>query len=444
MKKTLKNIALAALIAAMALVMTGCMSRSADEMYSLPQLQERYIQLQNCINEVLSSGAEYSAPTSGSYRQAVQLIDLDSDGTDEAVAFFTRRGEDKPLKVYVFRKTGTGYEVAATIEGEGTSFDNIGFPDMNGDGVLEIALGWKLTVDVNMLSVYAMNGYTPASVISTDYQEYTITQLSGRDDIAVIRLSGAELTGEVEHYTMTRDGEVESTSARLSTGIDALLRIRQTVLSGGENAILIEETTGGNNVTTDILAYRDEHITNITRDETSGISSDTTRAYAAYCRDINGDGALDVPNPVPLATQSESASYYVLEWYTYSINGKRRLVETTYNNYSDGWYMTLPGEWSGNMTVRRADTVGGERIIVFSEMEGDEIGRDFLAIYTLSGDNRYERVKAGNRFVLKEEDSVIYAAEILSDVTGAKTKLTEDEVRSNFDIIYSEWITGDI
>ena len=46
-------------------------------------------QLQSLIDEELASGSEYAAPTHGSYRQSVQLSDVDGDGADEALAFLS-------------------------------------------------------------------------------------------------------------------------------------------------------------------------------------------------------------------------------------------------------------------------------------------------------------------------------------------------------------------
>ena len=94
---------------------------SPEELYSLPQLPAEYTELNNCLNQVLESGAEYAAPVSGSNIQPVQLEDLDGDGAQEAVAFFRNSAEEKPLKIYIFTPRNDTYEQAAVIEGTGTS-----------------------------------------------------------------------------------------------------------------------------------------------------------------------------------------------------------------------------------------------------------------------------------------------------------------------------------
>ncbi|MGM9521329.1 MAG: FG-GAP repeat domain-containing protein [Oscillospiraceae bacterium] len=446
MKKKIRLLA-AAVSAAALLVLTGCMSTPADELYALPQLSEGYLQLQSVINQVLNSGAEYAAPASGSHRQAIQLEDVDGDGIKEAVAFFNFLGSDKPIKIYIFRKNAEGeYEEAARIEGEGTGIDSISYTDMDGDGVKEIAVGWQIVSGMNMLSVYSMKGYQVNQLINTDYTEYVVCDMNTTlgNDIVVLRVSSSELTGEAKLYSLTADGEMVNYSARLTNGIEAMLRVRTTSLSDGNNAVLVESSLNGGGIVTDILTAKKDKLVNITLDATSGVSEDTIRLYEVYCRDINGDGIIDVPKPVVLPSTSENTTYYMLEWHSYSSSGNAKRIFSTYNNYTDSWYLVLPDSWCGNITVRRVDGASGERAVVFSKvLEDGETLEDFLAIYTLTGENRAERASYGARFVLLAEEETIYAAEILTKDERFDLPVSQEIVRSNFRILYSEWITGE-
>ena len=76
------------LLAALLLALGGCgMGGSIDELYSLPQMADEYVELQRAIDAVLDDGAVYSAPVDGVHRQSVQLCDLNGDGEEEAAAF---------------------------------------------------------------------------------------------------------------------------------------------------------------------------------------------------------------------------------------------------------------------------------------------------------------------------------------------------------------------
>lgn len=79
------------LILCLCFLLTGCLFNSrVEDLYCLPQLPEEYTELKNKIDDILSDGAEYDAPLSGGNVQPVQLVDLDGDGTEEAVAFSAR------------------------------------------------------------------------------------------------------------------------------------------------------------------------------------------------------------------------------------------------------------------------------------------------------------------------------------------------------------------
>jgi hypothetical protein len=79
---------------ALLLLCCGCgLGGSIDELYSLPQMSDEYLELQHAMDAVLASGAVYSAPVDGTHRQSVQLVDLNVVGTEEAVALFRAAGE---------------------------------------------------------------------------------------------------------------------------------------------------------------------------------------------------------------------------------------------------------------------------------------------------------------------------------------------------------------
>ena len=446
MKKWIKLMLAAVIVISAAALLCGCVSSSADDLYALPQLSDDYIQLQSLINAILESGAEYSAPSAGSYRQPIQQEDIDGDGEKEAIVFFNFLGSDRPLRIYIFRMNDGVYEEAAVIEGEGTGIESISYLDMDGDGTLEIAVGWQLASDINMLSIYSLRSYQVSQVVNTDYTEYTVCNLDGQFNasVLVLRVSSAELSGEAKIYSMDRDTEVIMSSCRLTSGIEALLRVRNTQLADGKGAVSIESSYSGSGIVTDLLAVRNGELKNITLDESTGVSTQTVRAYSVYSRDINEDGVLDVPVLISLPTQSDNVSYYIIEWYSYYSTGAMVKICTTYNNTSDNWYLELPEDWIGNITVRRESNNSGERAIIFSRTDslGNTMG-DFLAIYALTGDNRAERATYANRFVLLAKEDTIYAAAILMGQQEVGLEISQNLIRENFHIIYSEWIIGE-
>lgn len=435
-------ILLASALAALWLL-AGCSGASAEDFYALPQLSDQYIQLQSRIDEILGSGAEFSAPTSGSNRQAVQLEDVDGDGVKEAVVFVSIAGSTKPQKIVIFRTTGDGYEEVARIEGEGAGIDSISYIEMDGSGAKEIAVGWRIASGMNMLSVYTMRDFTATNILNTDYSKFVPCDLDGdgASELIVLRLA-QEGGSEAEAYSLGADGEMTSEVAPLSADIRSLSRVRTGLIMGGVPMLLVEGSYGTSGIITDIFAMKNGVFANVTLDPVSGVSG-TARQSQVWSRDINGDGVMDVPQLMELPAQPGASTYYLTRWYDYRTTGRATLTATTFTNSADEWYLRIPNDWIGRFTVRRQDVLAGERAVIFSYTgRGLDEAEDFLAIYTLSGDNREERAVSGTRFPLSREEDRVYAADILSD-DPAPVNVTQEIVMNNFYRLYSEWITSD-
>ena len=104
MKKWKKKMAVLVASLVLALGLCGCaLETSAENLFTLPEVPVEYTGLSNTLNTYLKSGYEYINPTGGSNMQSLQMIDLDGDGSKEAVAFFRCASDEKPLKILFFR-----------------------------------------------------------------------------------------------------------------------------------------------------------------------------------------------------------------------------------------------------------------------------------------------------------------------------------------------------
>lgn len=115
-KRRIMSGLLALCIALSVLPLSACtapkLTLDPEELYALPELPERYTALNKQLSAIQESGAEYAAPVSGSNIQPVQMMDLDGDGREEALAFFRQSDGEKPLKIHIYLRrmmtTATG------------------------------------------------------------------------------------------------------------------------------------------------------------------------------------------------------------------------------------------------------------------------------------------------------------------------------------------------
>ena len=423
------------------ILLSGCYNAVAEELYSLPQASDEFLKLQVRIDEVRARGAEYAPPTGGEQRQSVHLMDIDGDGINEAVVFFVARAEDNPLKIYIFKAAGDDYVVADIIEGMGTGIESIRYVDMDGDGLLELVVGWQISSGVKNVSLYSLRSFQNIKLVQADYSALTVYDITGDglSDLCVVRIATAESPGVIEVFSLMSDGEVVSPAVYMSEGIESVSKLVTGRLSDGVPALFVDGKVAEGTIT-DVICQVDGVLRNIARSSTDETAP--PRVLFVSATDIDGDGVTDVPFPNPLPQQTDTV-YYTIDWCSYSSSGSRRVVTSTYHNFSDGWYITLPEEWGGRLTVRREDLVRGERALVFSlfDAEGEEMA-DALRIYTLSGDNRFERARLFGRFALLEKGETIYAVALYEPGPGFPGVPAFEDIRSGFKLIYSDWMTG--
>lgn len=424
------------LLAALLFCLSGCYSGNIDQYFSLPMASEEYRQLQSLIDEELASGSEYSAPIHGSYRQSVQLSDVDGDGADEALAFF--RDAAKNPKINIYDSENGEYRLARSISGEGSSIGRIDYADLTGDGQKELLVSWQISSGLSVLGVYSLAGWSGDVLLSTDSAEFVTGDINrdGCDELLNLRAANST-TYLVDQYTFPLGQEPQATSAALSAGISALQRLRMVTLAGDAPALLAESTLTTGDLVSDLFVCRDGSLINLTMNRTTQIS-ETRRSYSlVYAQDIDGDGSTEIPHPQQLYSRGDEV-FWSIAWFRYDASGRASTIMTTYHCVTDNWYLVLPSGWDVGLTVRRDDSVSGERAVILSRLRSDGSLEDYVAVYAITGENRYERARLDNRFLLQEEGTTVYAAKILDDKTD------ENTIRSRFHVIYTDWSSGSV
>lgn len=424
------------LLAALLFCLSGCYSGNIDQYFSLPMASEEYRQLQSLIDEELASGSEYSAPIHGSYRQSVQLSDVDGDGADEALAFF--RDAAKNPKINIYDSENGEYRLARSISGEGSSIGRIDYADLTGDGQKELLVSWQISSGLSVLGVYSLAGWSGDVLLSTDSAEFVTGDINrdGCDELLNLRAANST-TYLVDQYTFPLGQEPQATSAALSAGISALQRLRMVTLAGDAPALLAESTLTTGDLVSDLFVCRDGSLINLTMNRTTQIS-ETRRSYSlVYAQDIDGDGSTDIPHPQQLYSRGDEV-FWSIAWFRYDASGRASTIMTTYHCVTDNWYLVLPSGWDVGLTVRRDDSVSGERAVILSRLRSDGSLEDYVAIYAITGENRYERARLDNRFLLQEEGTTVYAAKLLDGKTD------ENTIRSRFHVIYTDWSSGSV
>ncbi len=441
MKRVLQKAAAAALTALLLLVNTGCSFRlvaSPDELYMLPNLPAEYTTLGESIQTLLSSGMEYAAPVSGAHTQNVQLMDLDSDGEQEAVVFLRNPAEEQPLRIHIFTSRADSYEETAVISGSGSSIYSFNACDLNGDGSMELLVGWETGMEMRALTVHAFHSGELRELARTGYARYAAADLDGDavQELTVFRTD--EQGAAVADLYVWKDGLEKASSCTLSFGMTELNAgsVVTGALRDGTAALFVSGVSG-NAMAADILIEDQGQLVNTVLSEFTGMTAEVFRYRGLLPEDINGDGITEVPAAVMIS----GTEHYRVDWYSYEAGGLRSASSSTYHNTADGWYLELPPEWIGAVTVSRTRNGDDEIAVTFSRR--DETAMPVLRICAISGSGREQKAARGNRLILSRQTDVIYTAELLSGNAGWTGTVTEDQLRSSFHLVERKWAAGE-
>ena len=470
-----------ALLLLLLLTLSGCFFREPEDLYQSPEQSADYLSLTQTIRNVKDSLAqEYGVEVedvsvmSGDNTALIQLQDLDRDGEREtAVTFFRVSEAEKPLKIYFFTRTAEDtYTVSAMVEGNGTAIYRVDYVDLNGSGCKEVVVSWQMSTGVYLLGAYSLEeamvrslqyaASAPAGSASaqglpdrealratewmtTVYDNYALYDLDQdtRTELAVVRVDKAGTNSAVDLYGW-RDGSfMVRASAPLSMGISSVEKngVETNFLKEDGDvpvrALYISSELADGHHVVDVVAYQDGNLKNLSLDET-GVSREMLDRYVDLePTDVNGDGVLELPTPVPLPNGGDTSAsdFWLIDWSQYSSTGKKMKVCTTYHNVADGWYLIVPEEWKDQITLRRRDSIG-QRSVIFYHLEGEgEDPTPFLVIYKFP--SQFDRADASNRFILREEEGAVYAAAVYD--SGWELGMSDADLQTAFHLIQSSW-----
>lgn len=434
----------ALLAAAMTLLLSGCFVKTVDELYTLPRHSDEYDQLEQTIEQVLSSqNAVYAAPVSGVNQQSVQFADLDGDGVDEAIAFLKTVGE-KPLKAYIFSRIDGDYRIADVIEGDGTSFASVEYASITGQAGVEIVIGRQLSSDVlQSLGVYAYTDGRSVELMNANYAEYRTTDLDsdGQKEILILRYDTDRQQSVAELYRWKKTQMEREPEAYLTAGAWPVKRILAGNMMQDVPAIFVTSAYEADGLVTDVFALQDDVFQNISARGTQQAAA-VTRGCYVYAADIDSDGLIELPQLLPLPlTDGVGENDAAISWYGLTLQGEPVQKLTTYHCVSGGWFLQIPSQWKNRFCVTRSAETDGVRSYAFTQWKNGRRADPIVTVYACSGETRAQAASEDGRFMLAEKSDVIYAARL---GTGAwADALSEDSLREMFRFIHIDWNSGE-
>lgn len=426
----------------LSLVLTGCAVRPVEDLYSPPKRSEDYNNLQSAIDNALNAMA-YCAPLSGENRQTVQQADLDGDGETEYL-LFAKGGQEKPLKILIFRKEKDAYVLWQNIESTGSAFDQVEYVQMDHRPGVELVVGRQVSDQVlRAVSVYTFAQGQSQTLLSANYSKYLTLDMDpdGRAELFILRPGQTETEkGVAELYTVENGTMQRYTEAAMSGPADQLKRVITGSLHGGTPAVFAATTVDESTIITDVYAIVNGIFTNVSLSAESGTSVQTLRNYYVYADDIDADGEVELPDLItmhPVAAGRTVQEQHLIRWYSLKPGGESVTKLYTFHNYVGGWYMELDTAWAERISVTEE---GNAYSFYLWDTAFREAGKIFT-VYALTGADRETQALAENRFLLLRGEYTVYAAYM--EVASGALSISREDLINCFRLIHQDWKTGE-
>lgn len=429
------------------LVLSGCTFPSGDDLLAAPKPSTNYQTLQAELEKQIASGISYTAPAEGENRSAIQLVDLDGDGVEEAISFFrgSSSATSNEFEIYVYRKQEDQYVCTGSIKGTGTAIQSVDFPVITPDGRRGMVVTWRLASDgTGALTMCDFDSdCAPGVLLETEYSAMELTDMTGDGAKDLLLMTTAPDGKRVARLYQYGDGSLMMVGeAATSAETVSVERVQTGHVLDDYTAVFAEEKmASGVGLTTDIFVFSGQTLLNLALDGEDSITRSTYRPVSVYASDINSDGVTELPRAVLMAGYSDAASsdaVFMLDWYAYSVDEPPTLVMTTYQNISDAWSLLIDPTWHDRITaVKTADS--GLSAVTFSEYVGRGGQIPLFTIYCATGSNRDYYAGRTDLLQLGQTAQAVYFARIADQASQSSLQISEEEIKNRFSLVKQDW-----
>ncbi len=426
------------LVTVLVFCFSGCslFEGSVDDMLLPPKLEGEMRPIQEALEDAAGQDITLRYPETGEYRSAIVLKDLNNDAENEAIAFYSVT-EDSTVTMHinVIAASDEQWQSKGDMSLVGNGIEKVTFADLDGDGSLEIIVGFLVfgTVD-KKIGVYSFNGETFVQRALEQYTNFVCVDMTkdGIKDLTLIYHNAAEKSAFSKVFSMTTSGIAEVGKVALDGGITSYLTPVISSLRDGSPAIYIDAVKGSG-MLTEILWFTGGTLKTV-YDSSAPEAILTYRQNSVESRDYNGDSVIDIPLSeilISTASLADIDKVYFTNWSDFDGHSFRTL-SSSFVNISDGYSLTVPAQWKDKIYLLRR-TEQRMRVIYSYDPSKKTSGKELFRIAVVA-DTNYDSQDYSDKgyFELAKEKELVYLARINQDNSF---EINEKTVLSMFELI---------
>ena len=348
---------IALLLCAVSIFMcSGCSLNflSVESLMSPPSQSGKKGEVEKAFKKLMTDkNIQLKTPQSGDYQTAFILFDIDSDGQEEALVFYSDSSVDTSVRMAFLECVNETWMISADVKGSGSVIYDVSFSDMDNNGVYEILVGWSLfdAKTSKILSIYGVSVgekgiFTLDALGNEYYSSKAITDFNGddNDDLVLVYLDD---TGEVQKsyfrcFSLSESNEiVKFSDVKLDSRISSVSKIQFDIVRSDGNVCkraFVDCIKTDALMFTEMLYWDTENLKTVRYIKNP--VSETPRSSKIFCRDIDGDGLLEIPSNTTLLGDEKfltvkiadtNYTFTMLEWLNSYEDKSEGSIRTVFN-----------------------------------------------------------------------------------------------------------------
>lgn len=404
--------AVIAIIICFCICFSGCdfTFLSAEELIRPPRISGEISSLQKAFEKTVNKEfVQMKTPINGDDRSSYIILDIDRDGNDDGLVFYSDPSINEFARVAVFKYDNNEWKNVSVVIGLAEEIYEVGFNDINGDGNYEVLISWTslnpnsasnetLTlVGSRVLTLYNFSNSAMTLIRTENFTKMYVSDFDGdgADDIflSTVSISNDSNRTRGRIITFNEDRSINADESFSLIGmLDIANIVSDSVKSNGKEytRIYIDGVLSEAAFVTDVIEYSvSDHTFSfpLHREESLELPV-TARSGKINSFDINSDGKIEIPTQTELPfskriddnSDQEVNALNLVIWSNLSGQNTVPVLKTLYNK-ADNYYFIFEDDWASKITaVYNANSSS----LVFYSVKNGTIADKLFSIMTFS------------------------------------------------------------
>ncbi|MBH5319010.1 VCBS repeat-containing protein [Paenibacillus sp. GSMTC-2017] len=383
------------------LIISGCSYTAAPaDLLQKPAIDKDKEKLAESISKALPQYSVLMVPHRDDFKEAIRVIDLDSDGTEEAVVSYYN--EYSTPEIMVMKQTEHGWKQSVLIEQPlARDIAWLRITDMDGDGKFEFLTGWIGGFDSpNVLEVYSYKTkasrndkgrWTLSPNQSIPYYLADTGDLNGDKltDLVVVAESGSN--GKMNNPTfvlITYEWKNNELAKQMKLKLPEDVNYYDRMLIGGVSAdhqgIVLEGNTGAHSTLTYMYTWERSGLRLVYPNVELGL--DGFSATPTASADMNNDGIIElhwVKEPPTNEGVAYANTIWINQWMQWDGKQGFKKIAEQYLDHTYGVILDIPDSWIGHYSMRMSPA-SSYGIVTFDYWnEAEQLTAELVTMYVV-------------------------------------------------------------